>query len=138
MGMLFQNPPEIDGLSLKHLIDTAFHENSPSCNNINSIISFIDVKQVCQVTSMLDYMERDLNVGFSGGERKRCEALQLLLQKPILSMLDEPESGVDLQSVHVLGKALSSLQHNTINGIQSATISFFIFFFFISSYYSYW
>lgn len=38
MGMLFQNPPEIDGLSLKHLIDTAFHENSPSCNNINSII----------------------------------------------------------------------------------------------------
>ena len=50
---------------------------------------------------MLDYMERDLNVGFSGGERKRCEALQLLLQKPILSMLDEPESGVDLQSVHV-------------------------------------
>ena len=138
MGMLFQNPPEIDGLSLKHLIDTAFHENTPSCNNINLIISFIDVKQVCQVTSMLDYMERDLNVGFSGGERKRCEALQLLLQKPILSMLDEPESGVDLQSVHVLGKALSSLQHNTINGIQSATISFFIFFFFISSYYSYW
>ena len=127
MGMLFQNPPEIDGLSLKHLIDTAFHENSPSCNNINSIIPFIDVKQVCQVTSMLDYMERDLNVGFSGGERKRCEALQLLLQKPILSMLDEPESGVDLQSVHVLGKALSSLQHNTINGIQSATISFFSF-----------
>lgn len=127
MGMLFQNPPEIDGLSLKHLIDTAFHENSPSCNNTNSIISFIDVKQVCQVTSMLDYMERDLNVGFSGGERKRCEALQLLLQKPILSMLDEPESGVDLQSVHVLGKALSSLQHNTINGIQSATISLFSF-----------
>ena len=127
MGMLFQNPPEIDGLSLKHLIDTAFHENPPSCNNINSIISFIDVKQVCQVTSMLDYMERDLNVGFSGGERKRCEALQLLLQKPVLSMLDEPESGVDLQSVHVLGKALSSLQHNTVNGIQSATISFILF-----------
>ena len=127
MGTLFQNPPEIDGLSLKHLIDTAFHESSPSCNNINSIISFIDVKQVCQVTSMLDYMERDLNVGFSGGERKRCEALQLLLQKPVLSMLDEPESGVDLQSVHVLGKALSSLQHNTVNGIQSATISFILF-----------
>ena len=52
---------------------------------------------------------------------------KLLLQKPILSMLDEPESGVDLQSVHVLGKALSSLQHNTVNGIQSATISFILF-----------
>lgn len=53
---------------------------------------------------MTDYLERDLNVGFSGGERKRCEAFQLLLQRPVLSMLDEPESGVDLQSVHVLGR----------------------------------
>ena len=53
---------------------------------------------------MEDHWDRDLNVGFSGGERKRCEALQLLLQKPVLSMLDEPESGVDLQSVRVLGK----------------------------------
>lgn len=72
---------------------------------------------------MTDYLERDLNVGFSGGERKRCEAFQLLLQQPVLSMLDEPESGVDLQSVRVLGKALSSLQNNVVNGIRSATIS---------------
>lgn len=72
---------------------------------------------------MVDYLERDLNVGFSGGERKRCEAFQLLLQQPVLSMLDEPESGVDLQSVRVLGKALSSLQNNVVNGIRSATIS---------------
>lgn len=72
---------------------------------------------------MVDYLERDLNVGFSGGERKRCEAFQLLLQQPVLSMLDEPESGVDLQSVRVLGRALSSLQNNIVNGIRSATIS---------------
>lgn len=72
---------------------------------------------------MVDYLERDLNVGFSGGERKRCEAFQLLLQQPVLSMLDEPESGVDLQSVRVLGRALSSLQNNVVNGIRSATIS---------------
>lgn len=74
---------------------------------------------------MVEYLDRDLNVGFSGGERKRCEALQLLLQKPVLSMLDEPESGVDLQSVRVLGRALSSLQNTIVNGIHSATISFF-------------
>lgn len=72
---------------------------------------------------MVDYLERDLNVGFSGGERKRCEAFQLLLQQPVLSMLDEPESGVDLQSVRVLGRALSSLQNKVVNGIRSATIS---------------
>ena len=76
---------------------------------------------------MLDYMERDLNVGFSGGERKRCEALQLLLQKPVLSMLDEPESGVDLQSVHVLGKALSSLQPFIHQGKYFFAVFFFEF-----------
>ena len=64
----------------------------------------IDIESTSQTTTMADYLERDLNVGFSGGERKRCEAFQLLLQRPVLSMLDEPESGVDLQSVHVLGR----------------------------------
>ena len=83
----------------------------------------IDINEISKTTSMSDYLERDLNVGFSGGERKRCEALQLLLQKPVLSMLDEPESGVDLQSVHVLGRALSSLQNTVVNGVRAATIS---------------
>ena len=64
----------------------------------------LDIESTSQTTTMADYLERDLNVGFSGGERKRCEAFQLLLQRPVLSMLDEPESGVDLQSVHVLGR----------------------------------
>ena len=76
-----------------------------------------------ETTTMQDYLGRDLNVGFSGGERKRCEAFQLLLQRPILSMLDEPESGVDLQSVRVLGKALSGLQNQMVDGYRSATIS---------------
>ena len=76
-----------------------------------------------KTTTMENYMDRDLNVGFSGGERKRCEAFQLLLQRPVLSMLDEPESGVDLQSVRVLGKALSHLQSRDVGGVRSATIS---------------
>ena len=76
-----------------------------------------------KTTTMESYMDRDLNVGFSGGERKRCEAFQLLLQRPVLSMLDEPESGVDLQSVRVLGKALSHLQGREVSGVRSATIS---------------
>ena len=80
------------------------------------------MKQMSETTTMTDYLERDLNVGFSGGERKRCEAFQLLLQKPVL-MLDEPESGVDLESVRVLGKALSALQNRNVNGILSSTIS---------------
>ena len=81
------------------------------------------MKEMSATTTMTDYLDRDLNGSFSGGERKRCEAFQLLLQKPVLSMLDEPESGVDLESVRVLGKALSALQDRDVNGIRSATIS---------------
>ena len=102
MGMLFQNPPEIDGLPLKTLISHAFADNEKEC-----VFCYqewhVDIDAVKKTTTMEDHWDRDLNVGFSGGERKRCEALQLLLQKPVLSMLDEPESGVDLQSVGVLG-----------------------------------
>ena len=120
--MLFQSPPQIDGLPVNRLVSTAFSENSEECP-FCSEFSSLDIQKVSEITTMSNLVSRDLNVGFSGGERKRCEAFQLLLQKPILSMLDEPESGVDLESVRVLGKALSSLQNQPINGRRSATIS---------------
>ena len=122
MGMLFQNPPEIDGLPLKNLISHAFADSKKECGSVCSILR-TDVDAMSKTTTMENYMDRDLNVGFSGGERKRCEAFQLLLQRPMLSMLDEPESGVDLQSVRVLGKALSHLQARDVSGVCSATIS---------------
>ena len=122
IGMLFQSPPEIEGLPVSRLVSTAFGENSEECL-LAPRSSPLDIQKVSEVTTMSELVSRDLNVGFSGGERKRCEAFQLLLQKPLLSMLDEPESGVDLESVRVLGKALSSLQNQPINGRRSATIS---------------
>ena len=120
--MLFQSPPEIEGLPVNRLVSTAFSDNSEECSFCVEF-SPLDIQKVSEITTMSNLVSRDLNVGFSGGERKRCEAFQLLLQKPLLSMLDEPESGVDLESVRVLGKALSSLQNQPINGRRSATIS---------------
>lgn len=122
IGMLFQSPPEIEGLPVNRLVSTAFSDNSEECTFFVEF-SPLDIQKVSEITTMSNLVSRDLNVGFSGGERKRCEAFQLLLQKPLLSMLDEPESGVDLESVRVLGKALSSLQNQPINGRRSATIS---------------
>ncbi|CBK25298.2 uncharacterized protein [Blastocystis hominis] len=121
IGMLFQSPPEIEGLPVNRLVSTAFSDNSEECSFFVEF-SPLDIQKVSEITTMSNLVSRDLNVGFSGGERKRCEAFQLLLQKPLLSMLDEPESGVDLESVRVLGKALSSLQNQPINGRRSATI----------------
>ena len=62
-------------------------------------------------------MERDVNVGFSGGEIKRSELLQLAAQDPCMYMLDEPESGVDLESIEKVGNMVHDL---LFSGVQCA------------------
>ncbi len=56
-----------------------------------------------------DMLERDVNAGFSGGEAKRSEMGQLLAQEPRLALFDEPESGVDLDNIAVVGGAIQEL-----------------------------
>jgi len=58
---------------------------------------------------MRNYLERNINAGFSGGERKRGEILQLAAQKPDLMLLDEPESGVDMENIYVISKVINEL-----------------------------
>ena len=55
------------------------------------------------------FLDRDINFGFSGGEIKRSELLQLMFQKPEFTMFDEPDSGVDIENMEVVGKALGEL-----------------------------
>jgi Fe-S cluster assembly ATP-binding protein len=57
--------------------------------------------------SMTDFLDRDLNLGFSGGEMKRSELLQVIAQDPQVVLLDEPESGVDLENVASMGKIIN-------------------------------
>jgi Fe-S cluster assembly ATP-binding protein len=55
------------------------------------------------------FLERDVNLGFSGGEVKRSEILQLLAQKPDFIMFDEPDSGVDIENVELLAEEINIL-----------------------------
>jgi len=55
---------------------------------------------------MQNLLHRDINLGFSGGEKKRSELLQLLAQNPNFLFLDEPESGVDIENMDIMGKVL--------------------------------
>jgi len=54
-------------------------------------------------------MDREINYGFSGGEIKRSELMQLMAQKPELTLLDEPESGVDLVNIALIGELINDL-----------------------------
>ena len=61
------------------------------------------------------YAKRDLNVGFSGGERKKSEILQLLMLKPDFAILDETDSGLDIDAVRVVSKGIEEYQ-KTVGG----------------------
>jgi len=56
-----------------------------------------------------DFLDRDVNAGFSGGEIKRSELLQLMAQKPDLMLFDEPESGVDMENISLVGNTIAEL-----------------------------
>ena len=97
MGMLFQRPPTISGLKLGKLL-TAISRTKNE-----------DIAKLAASVHMDKFLERDINKGFSGGEIKRSEVLQLMIQRPDFIMLDEPESGVDLENISLIGTAIGSL-----------------------------
>jgi Fe-S cluster assembly ATP-binding protein len=97
IGMLFQRPPTISGLKLGKML-TAISKNRNE-----------DIAKLASSVHMDNFLERDINKGFSGGEIKRSEVLQLMIQNPDFVMLDEPESGVDLENISLIGTAIGSL-----------------------------
>lgn len=97
MGMLYQRPPTISGLKLGKLLTVT------SGNRIE------DVNRYAKELNMDKFLSRDINAGFSGGEIKRSEVLQLMIQKPDFVMLDEPESGVDIENISLIGNAIGGL-----------------------------
>ncbi len=97
IGIMFQRPPSIAGLKLGKLLAAASHMSEDA------------IEALAQSVNMEDLLNRDLNVGFSGGEIKRSEILQLKAQQPEFVMLDEPESGVDLENMALMGKAIAHL-----------------------------
>lgn len=105
MFISFQNPIEVPGISLSNFIRTAIE------NRTGEHIRVWDFQKTLKKTmEVLDmdpsYAERDLNVGFSGGEKKKAEILQLLMLKPSLAILDETDSGLDVDAVRTVSKGI--------------------------------
>lgn len=93
IGLAFQNPPVIRGVKLRDII-------SLHTRKVNDILTKAYLSQ--------EFGSRDINLGFSGGERKRSELAQLFAMEPKLLLLDEIDSGVDIESMELLGKEINS------------------------------
>lgn len=102
----FQNPPEVAGIPLGAFIRTSLRERTGE--KVNPRTFRTELHQAAQTLEMdFSYLSRDLNVGFSGGERKKSEILQLLLLRPALAILDETDSGLDVDAVRVVSKGIN-------------------------------
>lgn len=105
----FQNPPEVPGVTLSSFIKSALEQVT------GERVKLWDYKKKLKETMNLlgmdeSYAERDLNVGFSGGEKKKAEILQLLMLEPKLAILDETDSGLDVDAVRIVSSGISEYQ----------------------------
>ena len=107
----FQNPLEVPGVTLSSFIRNALEQKT------GKRIRLWDFKKELERTMEIlqmdpSYMDRDLNVGFSGGEKKKAEILQLLMLKPSLAILDETDSGLDVDAVRTVSAGIEEYQKN--------------------------
>ncbi len=96
IGLAFQRPPAVKGVSLFHLLKAVKGSGD-------------DIFAAAESLNLKDYLHRDINKGFSGGEIKRSEVLQMKLMDPALLMLDEPESGVDFENIVLLSDIIREM-----------------------------
>lgn len=106
-----QYPSEIQGITNAEFIRTAINARRPEDDQIN-IMEFINrLDEKMEVLEMdQDMAERFLNEGFSGGEKKRNEILQLLMIEPTFAILDEIDSGLDIDALRVVAEGINSMR----------------------------
>jgi len=93
IGVAHQNPPAVRGVKVKTVLERFCNEG-----------------KILELTKSLnlphEILNRDINVGFSGGEIKRSEILQVIAQNPKFVMFDEPDSGVDIENLKAIGRII--------------------------------
>jgi len=114
--LAFQYPTEVSGVGFSHFLRTAYNSLSKAMDGDDREV-FITVREfqkylkenIAKVGLREEFLSRYLNEGFSGGEKKRAEVLQMAVLKPKVSILDEPDSGLDIDAVQSVAKAISNV-----------------------------
>ena len=115
----FQNPVEIDGISVFDFLKSA------KAKILGKNVNYFDFKEEVETFAKKlkmnpELVKRNLNVGFSGGEKKKTEILQLLTLNPKLAILDETDSGLDVDAVKIVSKGIELFKKSD-NGVLVIT-----------------
>jgi Fe-S cluster assembly ATP-binding protein len=111
--LAFQYPVEIPGVSNLEFLKTSLeclytHQNKP----LLSAVEFMKLaREKCKLVDLsTDFLKRGVNEGFSGGEKKRNEIMQMLILEPTLCILDETDSGLDIDALKVVADGINTLR----------------------------
>ena len=103
--MSFQSPEEIPGISVMNFLKYAKNKTTGEPVKIFQFKEEIE-KNMQELKMNSSYINRNLNVGFSGGEKKKTEILQMLTLQPKLAILDETDSGLDVDAIKIVSKGI--------------------------------
>ncbi|MDR0590938.1 MAG: Fe-S cluster assembly ATPase SufC [Puniceicoccales bacterium] len=113
--LAFQNPIEIPGVSIANFIRAAMNAQ----NKKMATVEFYKLlhENMDRLGLKREFSSRAINVGFSGGEKKRCEILQLLMLQPSFTILDEIDSGLDIDALKIVADSINSLRSEHFSGL---------------------
>jgi len=105
----FQYPQEIAGVTLGNFLRLAYNATHPNTLSVSAFLDYLKKKMDLLKISH-DFIMRSVNEGFSGGEKKRVEMLQLAVLEPRLAILDEVDSGLDVDALRIVTDAIKILK----------------------------
>lgn len=109
----FQYPIAIQGVSVANFIRASYFAHNPNAN-INSFIKLLN-SNMKKLGIDEEFIKKDINDGFSGGEKKKSEILQLAMLNPKIAILDEIDSGLDVDSLKVVSKMINLIKNDDMS-----------------------
>ena len=118
--LAFQYPVEIPGVATSTFVRTALNaqRRNRGENELDAMEFLKLARQKAKELEMNeDFFQRAVNVGFSGGEKKRAEVFQMSMLSPTLAILDETDSGLDIDALKIVAEGVNKLRENKLSGI---------------------
>ena len=118
--LAFQYPVEIPGVATSTFVRTALNaqRRNRGENELDAMEFLKLARQKAKELEMSeDFFQRAVNVGFSGGEKKRAEVFQMSMLSPTLAILDETDSGLDIDALKIVAEGVNKLRDNKLSGI---------------------